>query len=246
MGLEGVPSLRDSTEAALETLSRSDEGFFLMVEGGRIDYGGHDNDAGTMLHEILDFDAALGAGIAFQRQDPETLIIVTADHGTGGFSFTYVEVEGAPEAQELPGGQWYQPDTRYPDTSALKVLGSQTASFEYMLRESGGSPERLVETVREHTGLSMTLEEAREALVRDAEGYAWVEEDPHFYGDTDSNPAVLLGRALSRHSYVVWSTGGHTSGPLLTFGRGPGADGLRGLYENTHVLEVMKRALAGM
>ncbi len=91
MGLESVPSLKDMTTAALDVLSRADSGFFLMVEGGRIDYGGHDNDAGTMLHEILDFDEALGAVLDFQESRPDTLVIVTADHGTGGFSFTYGE-----------------------------------------------------------------------------------------------------------------------------------------------------------
>jgi alkaline phosphatase len=245
MGLEDVPSLKDLTAAALEVLARSDTGFFLMVEGGRIDYGGHDNDAGTMLHEILDFDAALGAGSAFQREHPETLIIVTADHGTGGFSLTYTELDGRPEPQVLPSGQSYQLDTRYPDESDLELLGNQSASYEYILAKAEGSSERLIETVLEHTGLSMTMEEAREALVRDSEGNAWPEESPHFYGDLGSNPACLLSRTLARHTFVVWSTGGHTSGPLPTFGRGPGAEGLRGIYENTHVFEVMKEALGG-
>ncbi len=246
MGLDSVPSLKDSTAAALEVLARSDAGFFLMVEAGRIDYGGHDNDAGAMLNEILDFDAALGAGIAFQRAHPETLIIVTADHGTGGFSFTYTELDESPEAQVLPSGLSYQLDTVYPGRRHLELLGNQSASFGYMLEKAAGSPEHLIETVREHTGLSMTMEEAREALVRDSEGNAWPEESPLFYGDLSSNPACLLSRALARHTFVVWSTGGHTSGPLLTFGRGPGAEGLRGIYENTHVHDVMKAALGGM
>jgi len=247
MSLDGVPSLTDSTTAALEVLARSDAGFFLMVEAGRIDYGGHDNDAGAMLHEILDFDAALGAGIAFQRAHPETLIIVTADHGTGGFSFTYGDMDGQPESQVLPNGLSYEPHMDYPGQRHLELLRNQTASFVYMLAEAAGSPEDLIETVREHTGLSMTIEGAREALVRDAEGNAWLERSRHYYyNDTDSNPACLLARVLARQTFVVWSTGGHTSGPLLTFGRGPGAQGLRGLYDNTHVHDVIKDALGGM
>lgn len=245
MGLDGVPSLEDSTTAALDVLGRSDAGFFLMVEAGRIDYGGHDNDAGAMLNEILDFDAALGAAIAFQRAHPETLIIVTADHGTGGFSFSYAEESGRPEAQVLPSGLSYRPETHYPERRHLELLGGQSASFVYMLDEAAGSPERLIETVREHTGLSMTMEEAREALVRDADGNAWLDETHRFYGDPESNAAGLLGRALARHTFVVWSTGGHTSGPVLTFGRGPGAEGLRGIYDNTHVHDVIKDALGG-
>ena len=246
MGLDGVPSLDDLTTAALEVLARSDAGFFLMVEGGRIDYAGHDNDAGAMLHEVLDFDAALGAGIAFQREHPETLIIVTADHATGGFGFTYTELDEPPEAQVLSGGLSYRTDTTYPDKRHLEILGNQSASFVYMLEQADGSPERLIETVGEHTGLSMTMEEAREALVRDSAGNAWLEEVPYFYGDLSSNAACLLGRVLDRHTFVVWSTGGHTSEPLLTFGRGPGAEGLRGIYDNTHVYDVVRDALGGM
>jgi len=245
MGLDGVPRLQDSTAAALEVLARSPAGFFLMVEGGRIDYGGHDNDAGAMLHEILDFDAAVGVAVDFQRAHPETLLVVTADHGTGGFTFTYQEIDGRPAAQVLPSGQSYRPESRYPDKRHLELLGNQSASFVYMLEQAAGSPERLVDTVREHTGLSLTMDEARRALVRDAQGNAWLEESPHFYTDTESNPACLLGRVLGRQTFVAWSTGGHTSGPLLAVGRGPGAEALRGIYENTHVHEVMKEALGG-
>jgi len=245
MGLDGVPSLKDSTKAALEVLARSEAGFFLMVEGGRIDYAGHDNDAGTMLNEILDFDAALGAGIEFQRAHPETLVIVTADHGTGGFTFTYGEFDGRPEGRVLPSGLLYQPDNRYPERRHHELLRNQSASFIYILEKAAGSPERLIETVREHVGLSMTMEEAREALVRDSEGNAWTKDFRHFYGDQDSSAACLLGRALARQTFVVWSTGGHTTEPVLTFGRGPGAERLRGIYDNTHVHDVMKEALGG-
>ena len=245
MGLDDVPSLKELTTAALEVLARADAGFFLMVEGGRIDYAGHDNDAGSMLSEILDFDAALGAGIAFQRAHPDTLVIVTADHGTGGFTFTYGDFEAQPEWQALPSGLSYHPHHRYPERRHFELLRNQSASFGYMVAKAAGSPERLVATVREHTGLTITMEEARAAMVRDSEGKAWLEDFRHFYGDPESNPACLLGRALARHTFVAWATGGHTTEPVLTFGRGPGAEGLRGIYENTHVHDVMKDALGG-
>ena len=60
-----------------------------MVEGGLIDYAGHDNDAATLLQEILDFGEALGLGLRFQSDNRRTLVVVTGDHGTGGFSLTY-------------------------------------------------------------------------------------------------------------------------------------------------------------
>jgi alkaline phosphatase len=61
--------------------------FFAMIEGGKIDWAGHDNDAGAMLHEILEFDSAYQVAYQFYLRHPdETLIIVTADHETGGLS----------------------------------------------------------------------------------------------------------------------------------------------------------------
>ena len=243
MGLESVPSLKDMALAALDVLSRAEGGFFLMVEGGRIDFGGHDNDAGTMLHEIFDFDEALGAVLDFQARHPKTLVIVTADHGTGGFSFSYGDFNGRPPGWELPSGLGYEPHHRYPAREQLVALGRQSASYTYILNEAKGSPEGLVEAVRTHTGFEMTIQEAREALVRDADGNAWTEDFRHFYGDQISNPACLLGRRLARHTFVVWATGGHTMEPVLTFGRGPGAEMLRGVYENTHVYAVAMKVL---
>ena len=243
MGLESVPSLKDMVSAALDVLSRAGTGFFLMVEGGRIDYAGHDNDAGTMLHGIIDFDEALGAVLDFQSRHPDTLVIVTADHGTGGFSFTYADFNSRPAGLELPSGLGYAPRHRYPDRKQLVALGRQSGSYSYILDRAKGSPEGLVEAVRTHTGFEMTIQEAKEALVRDADGNAWVEDFRHFYGDQTSNPACLLGRRLSRHTFVAWATGNHTMEPVLTFGRGPGAEMLRGVYENTHVYAVAMKAL---
>ena len=243
MGLESVPSLKDMTQAALDVLSRTGNGFFLMVEGGRIDYAGHDNDAGTMLHEILDFDEALGAVLDFEARHPDTLVIVTADHGTGGFSFSYGDFNGRPPGWELPSGLGYAPHHSYPTREQLVALGRQSASYLYILDEAKGSPESLVEEVRAHTGFEMTIEEARKALVRDADGKAWIEDFSQFYQDQASNPACLLGRRLARHTFVVWATGGHTMEPILTFGRGPGAEMLRGVYENTHVYDVAMKVL---
>ena len=244
MNLSSVPTVAEMTSAALEVLARRDEGFFLFVEGGRIDYAGHANDAGSMLHEILDFDDAVGKGLEFQRVHPGTLVLVTADHGTGGFSFTYGDF-GPTEELELESGIVYQPDHTYPGKEPLVMLFEQTASYPYIVNGAGTDPEKLVELVREHTGLEMTMQEANETLVRDENGLAWPIDFRPFYTEPEDNATALLGRALSRHTYVVWSTGGHTTELVPTYGRGPGADKLRGVYPNTHLYSVMREALEG-
>ena len=75
-----------ATKTAINILDNDPDGFFLMVEGSEIDWGGHQNNTGQIVTEVLDFDKAIGEALSFADQNKETLIIVTADHETGGFS----------------------------------------------------------------------------------------------------------------------------------------------------------------
>lgn len=82
----GDPSLAELTTRALELLSGSDEGFFVMIEAARIDHAAHGNDIAGTLHDVLALDAALEVALDFARRDGNTLIISVADHETGGLS----------------------------------------------------------------------------------------------------------------------------------------------------------------
>ena len=84
---KGRGYLYAATKMAMRHLRKhSDNGFFLMVEGSQIDWGGHSNDPDYIISEMLDFDKAIGAVYDFARKDEETLVVITADHETGGFS----------------------------------------------------------------------------------------------------------------------------------------------------------------
>lgn len=78
--------LPDATKLALEHLSKNQNGFFLMVEGSQIDWGGHANDSDYLISEQLDFDKTIGVALDFAKRNGNTLVIVTADHETGGFT----------------------------------------------------------------------------------------------------------------------------------------------------------------
>ena len=80
------PGLAELTRQAIEILATNSNGFFLMVEGSQIDWAGHDNKLNYMIAEIIDFDQAVGVGMDFAEKDAQTLVIVTADHETGGFA----------------------------------------------------------------------------------------------------------------------------------------------------------------
>ena len=86
--IPGALTLPEMTEAAIEHLMKvSPDKFFMMVEGGNIDHVGHGNDGATVAVEVINFDRALGKAYEFYKQHPEeTVIIVTADHETGGMS----------------------------------------------------------------------------------------------------------------------------------------------------------------
>jgi alkaline phosphatase len=78
------PTLAEMTDAALEILSRNEKGFFLMVEASQIDWGAEDNDIKYTIREQLHFDLAIRSAIHFAMDDESTLVVVTADHETGG------------------------------------------------------------------------------------------------------------------------------------------------------------------
>ena len=82
------PTLAEMTAKALELLPQEGNGFFLMVEGAMIDYGAHANDLATMIGEALAFDEAVRVAREFVAAHPDTLLIVTADHETGGLTLT--------------------------------------------------------------------------------------------------------------------------------------------------------------
>ena len=78
--------LTDATQLALDHFDRKGQPFFLMVEGSYIDWGGHAENAEMVISEVLDFDKTLGVVLDYIEKNPNTLLVVTADHETGGMS----------------------------------------------------------------------------------------------------------------------------------------------------------------
>ena len=78
--------LKIATHTALNILSNDEDGFFIMIEGSQIDWGGHEKNTPYIVTEVLDFNKAIGEALAFAAKNEETLVIVTADHETGGFA----------------------------------------------------------------------------------------------------------------------------------------------------------------
>ena len=92
--------LPEATRLALNTFSKNEEPFFLMVEGSQIDWGGHANDADYLISEALDFNKAIKEALDFAQKEGNTLVVVTADHECGGLALSAAEIKGF-------GGQSY-------------------------------------------------------------------------------------------------------------------------------------------
>lgn len=97
--------LPNATAKAIELLSKNEKGFFLMVEGSQIDWGGHANDIQYVVDEMLDFDRSIAEVLQFAAKDKNTLVVVTADHETGGLAINGGDIEkGEVEGAFTTGG----------------------------------------------------------------------------------------------------------------------------------------------
>lgn len=81
-----IPSIAEMTHKAIELLNKNENGFFLLVEGSKVDWAAHANDAVGMITEFIAFDEAVGVAMDFAKEDRETLVLVVSDHGNSGFS----------------------------------------------------------------------------------------------------------------------------------------------------------------
>lgn len=113
--------LPEATQTALAHLGSHETGFFLMVEGSQIDWGGHARDAEYITTEVLDFDKAIGAALDFAEKDGNTLVIVTADHETGGFALSPKLVRMQWD-YDLVDGQFYNGADKVPSAGHTAAM----------------------------------------------------------------------------------------------------------------------------
>ena len=237
------PSLVEMSTKALELLDQNPQGFFLMIEGDQIDWAGHNNDTGTMLHELLRFDNAIRAVLDWAKDRDDTLILVTADHETGGFGFSYSGTN-LPQPRTLAGDAFgdgpFDPNFNFAPPEVLDQIHGQQKSFFQIFSEFDALPaaektaEKLMEIVNASMPIQITLDDAVAILTRER-NHKYVKGHP--YLGTLTTPKVndfnafqvfgensrmnLLGRALAAQQNTVWASATHTSTPVLLLTSGP-------------------------
>lgn len=229
------PSLAEMTVKALDVLAQNPKGFFLMVEGGQIDWAGHNNDAGSLLHEMIKFDAAIEAVFQWVKNRTDTLVIITGDHETGGFAFSYSRKDipaPFPLDGELFKGEKYQPAFNYGRVDILDGLYQQTANFPAMWDAARGDHRiadaaAIMSSVNRHSVFKIDLEQAQSIVQREPNDFRHahrsylndatfpkIHDFKAFYVYGDEVHYDLIGRALAADQNIVWGTGTHTATPV--------------------------------
>jgi|GEM_PF-124326 len=240
------PTLAEMTGKALEVLSQNPKGFFLMVEGGQIDWCGHNNDAGCLLQELLQLDDAVRLVHQWAKDRDDTLVLVTGDHETGSFGFSYSGTP-LPESRTLDGdvfqGTPFEPIFNFATAEVLDHLHGQQQSFYHIfdtfdaLDEREKTPDKLMQMVNESVApFSITLADAVEILTRMpnrqyAPGHPYLgtrtvpkmPDQEAFYVYGENGRMNYLAHILGAQQSVVWGTGTHTNTPVALITYGPAA-----------------------
>jgi alkaline phosphatase len=233
-------SLPEFTTKAIEMLDNP-KGFFLMVEGGKIDWACHANDAAASIRNTLAFDKAVQQAVDFSGKHPkETLIVVTGDHECGGLTLGFA-------------------GTKY--ASNFDILGGQNVSFQKFTDEILGTYKEgcrggcrfdaIKPIISKHFGLKfdgdpkadpMVLEphqikEIRVAFDRTSQGEKERSQNKEtylLYGEYDPL-TVTLTHILNQKAGLAWTSYKHTGVPVSTSATGIGADIFNGYYDNTDI-----------
>ena len=237
------PTLKEMSAQALENLIRNEQGFFLMIEAGQIDWAAHRNDTGLLLHEMLRFNDTLNAVLDWAENRQDTLIIVTADHETGGFGFSYSGVD-IPRPHALPGaaftgGALFQPNFNFGNPEVLDRIYAQQLSYHDIfiqfdkLPKDQQIPLKLAELVNRYTEFKISEAQAAKILATEANPFyraghialgektvPKIEVNSAFFVYQKDNRENLLAQAVATSQQVVWATGTHTSTPVFVFVKG--------------------------
>lgn len=227
--IEGAMTLPAMTQACLNHLmANTPDRFFMMVEGGSIDHAGHANDAATNVMETLSFDASLAIACEFLKAHPdETLIVVTADHETGGLGLASRSVHYDMRPQYLK----YQRMSKDSFSAHCKALLRSRIAYGW---------EDMKEFLSDRLGLysNIPVGEKDDAMLRDMFEKTFelrnTADTKGMYNSFNAFAEAVYA-LISDVSGVGWTTGDHSGAPVPVFAAGVGADRFSQIQDNTDI-----------
>lgn len=196
------PSLEEMTRIALQKLNRNENGFFLMVEGSKIDHAAHHNDPIGMITDFLAFDKACGAALDFAKDNGETAVIIVSDHGNSGISI---------------GNATCQPYDKLNTHQLFHYLSLFKNTAKGIAEKINLAPENLTDSILLHEAHLTLSEEEREALYA-CKGYRYHHEDAVANAkeiqpkhSVSSNLSQWVAHLINRRTCLGFTTDGHTA-----------------------------------
>ncbi|MBN1669399.1 MAG: alkaline phosphatase [Kiritimatiellae bacterium] len=253
-------SLADYTRKAIDLLDNP-AGFFMMVEGGKIDWACHANDAATTVRDILAFDAAVAVAVEFYNRRPgQTLIVVTGDHECGAMSLGFAATKGGTNIQKLQyqkmsymafDEEFKRFKARQPSSAAVIRMIKELFGLEVLSKEERERLEKAAKVdplARERLGMALAdfqLAALQDAFKQSMSGERVRSPEDHtyiLYGGYEPF-TVTLTHILNQKAGVTWGSYGHTASPLPVSAVGAGHELFNGYYHNT---DVAKKIIAVM
>ena len=236
--IDGRPEdlqLKSFTSFAIDYLQQRNERFFMMVEGGMIDYAGHGRDGAANILETLDFDEAIGVALEFYKAHPdETLIVVTADHETGGMAL---------------GNSNYTLNLQmlqYQHCSAWTLSDDIHALFKKGQKKPDWQTVRTILENRLDFYRAVTITPEDEKRLKDAFNKALKSQSKRsfktMYKDLDVLCNVAIG-TLNYKAKVGWTSYAHTASAVPVFAIGQGAEKFTGWMDNTDIAPRIMKAV---
>ncbi len=226
---DGELALSDYVAKGIEVLDNS-KGFFMMVEGGKIDWANHANDAAASIHDTIAFDESVEVALDFYRAHPkETLIIVTADHECGGMTIGYSLTGYSTHFDKL------QPvKMSYQEFDKLVKEYQAAMPSDPMLSD-------LADEIEDAYGLDINnLSDYQSSMLEDAFEKAMSGEKPSddqekvLYGSY-SPLSVTLSHIVNSSAGLSFTSYSHTGTPVPVYAMGAGSELFDGFYDNTKV-----------
>ena len=243
-------SLAEFTEKGIELLD-NENGFFMMVEGGKIDWACHANDGAAAIKDTLAFNDAVGKAVEFAKKHPEeTLIVVTGDHETGGMTMGFAATKYSTffEKIEHQTGSYEKFNELLADykknhsTDNAKLLDLAPAIKKAFGLIMTGEAETKEEKAMLLNDYEMSLLE--DAFTRSVKGEKIKSKDPQtylLYGGYEPL-TVTLTHVLNNKAGLGWTSYSHTAVPVPVFAQGAGAELFNGYYDNTDVAKKIYQA----
>ena len=234
-------ALSDYVAKGIEVLSQDEDGFFMMCEGGKIDWACHANDAASTIHDTQALADAVQVAIDFAAQHPEeTLILVTGDHETGGLTIgfagtdydTYLDLLENQKISYAKFDSDYVASYKENKTPFEDVLSDIEELFG--LKAQGAADDKLVLTEYE-------MEQLRAAYEKSVNGTAasqYEQEEYVLYG-TYEPLSVTITHIINNKSGISFTSYSHTGLPVAVLAEGVGAENFSGYYDNTQIYEKM-------